>query len=761
MSNVGKLLGSARNKKKKKNDPNLNTNSSQNESKQSSSVNSQTAINAKVADSKQSLGNASKEKEQPGRSKTAVGSNSAPAKNTAKTRTLKEKIWGIITFSDISIVNLVHLGFGVLLLILCGIAGITYSSLNSLSGAFEVISDRATPLALIAKSMETDLLLIHNEVNQILLEKDYAQIDNLEKNLNEQKVKFQNNWTEFKQRSANEEQLQEIIPEVEKMTENYLTQIGNIPSLRKTLLKRTADVNKQKASFAGLVRFFNNEENSFFAKIDDDFLLDSYRCMKAAQSTIESTTTTALDTDVPEKIKGYINTNQSYIKEFNMNLNDLKAEIKDLENNLGTYIASFVFDTTNQKGLLYNHLQLAEEITKVQNLADEAKKNIIQIREHIKTVQELSDSAITQSNNTATRIFEKSRFTLMISVIVAVIIALFIAFIVGRSIRIPLSRIIKAISSMYEGNYTGRLGYRGNNEFGKLTRRIKALRGQFADVLRQVTEGSNKVKAAAEDNTASATNTANGIQKQQQRTQDMVTSIDEMRSSGQEMANSAEETRRIVQQAGEAVTHGTMVINRNVDTTKTLANRISDTGELVNKVSDMSQNISSVIQVIHGIAEQTNLLALNAAIEAARAGEHGRGFAVVADEVRNLASKTSNSTNEIVDVIEALQNSVDKAVNAMRECRKEMDSSISQTTDVNNAIQQIQNLLNTITEYSDQIVSAASNQASNTDAVAQNIKEIANISETNVEEISKVKDACFDLNELAKSQADWVKKFTF
>ena len=123
------------------------------------------------------------------------------------------------------------------------------------------------------------------------------------------------------------------------MTDSYINEISKIPALRMELLKRTAEVNKQKASFAGLVRFFNSEENSFFSKIEDDFLLDSYRCMKAAQSTIEANTTTALDTEIPEKIKGYIDSNQNYMKEFNMNLNDLKHEIKDLENNLGTYIS--------------------------------------------------------------------------------------------------------------------------------------------------------------------------------------------------------------------------------------------------------------------------------------------------------------------------------------------------------------------------------------------------------------------------------------
>ncbi len=690
-----------------------------------------------------------------------IGSNAGSAGKGKKERSLKDRIYGIITFSDISIVNVVHMGFLLLLFIICGIAGITYSSLSSLSSAFNVVSDHATPMAMIAKSMESDLLLIHDDVNQILMERVPDRIAVHEKELSSFRESFQKSLEDFQEITRDEPKLQELIAGVQGMTDAYLSEISKIPALRGELLKRTAEVNKQKAAFGGLVRFFNNEETAFFAKIDDDFLLDSYRCMKAAQSTMESNTTTALDTDIPEKIQEYIKTNQSYLKEFNLNLNDLKAEIKDLENNLGTYISSFIYDTTNPNGLIYNHLKLAEETMELQRAADGAKENIIRIREHIHTVQKMANEAINQSNRTANSIFDRSRITLLVSVALSIVVALFVAFLVGRSIRVPLGRIISAISAMSDGVYVGRLGYRANNEFGLLTRRIKALRLQFADVLRQVSEGSNKVKNAAEANTDAATNTANGIQSQQRMTRDMVNAIEEMRASGAEMADSANETRKIVLQAGEAVTNGSDVINRNIESTRKLAEQIASTGERVNQVSAMSQNINSVIQVIRGVADQTNLLALNAAIEAARAGEHGRGFAVVADEVRSLASKTAAATNQIREVIEALQDSVGKSVDSMQECRNEMEKSISQTSDVHHAIQKIQTHLNVITEYSDKIVDAANNQASSTDAVAMNVKDIASISESNVEEINKVKEACLGLNELARSQTEWVSKFTF
>ncbi len=724
---------------------------------------SRTVSSAKIqktgsaADSLQSSGG----KSDHGKSNQNQGSNSAPEKNGDEPLTLKEKIIAIITFSNISIVNVVHFGFLVLLVIICCIAGITFSSLSNLSNAFAVVSDKATPLAMTAKSLETDLLLIHNDVNQILMEKDSGRIPSQEADLKSKRDNFKTALEEFKNTAKDEPQLQEIISNVSDMTDTYISEISKIPVLKKELLDRTAEVNKQKASFAGLVRFFNNEENSFFSKIDDDFLLDSYRCMKAAQSTIESNTTTALDTAIPEKINRYIESNLNYLKEFNLNLNDLKREIKDLENNLGTYIASFVFDTTNQKGLIYNHLKLSEETLEMEKAANQATEKISKIRDYIKNIQELSNEAINQSNNTADQIFDRSRITLLIAVVISIIVAFFIAFLVGRSIRVPLSRIIKAISEMSEGVYTGRLDYRANNEFGRLTKRIKGLKIQFANVLRQVADGSNKVKNAAEANTESATNTANGIQSQQKMTNDVVSAIDEMRTSGSQMANSAQETRKIVLQAGDAVTTGSEVIIKNINTTRNLADRITSTETVINHVSDMSQNISSVIQVIRGVADQTNLLALNAAIEAARAGEHGRGFAVVADEVRTLASKTAASTNEIKNVIEALQTSVNQAVSSMHDCRAEMDSSIRQTTDVNEAIQRIQSHLNIITEYSDKIVEAASHQSDSTDAVAQNVHEIAVISENNVEEIKKVKEACLGLNELAKSQTEWVNKFTF
>lgn len=678
-----------------------------------------------------------------------------------KKRSFFSSLRRFVSLSNISIVNVVHIGFSILVLNICINTAITYSSLTDLQNAFNVVSEKATPLALNAKTLEADLLSAHNVLNQIITEKAQENIPELEQKLVQLKKEYQNNLELFKQAAQDDKVLLEIISGIETISNQYFDATRELPSLRVELLQRTATVAKQKASFSGLLRFFNDEESNYFNKIDDDFLKDSFRCMKAAQSTIEANTTQALDTEIPEKIQKAIDSNRDFIKEFNTNLNDLKRELKDLDNNLGTYINTFVYDTTNPKGLLSQHQILVDEIIKTQEVADNAKVLIEKVRTTIKQVQALSDSIIQTSNSIAATIFDKSNLIQMFAVVIAILIAVFIAFLVGRSIRIPLSRILSTISAMSDGDYTQNLEYNARNEFGKLTCQLNKLRIQFADVLRQMAEASNKVKQAAEINKVSSANTASGIQTQQKMTEAMVTSMDEMRASGAEVANAANRTHDIVLQAGDAVTNGRDVINRTIDSTKILADKIQSTGDIVNQVSTMSNNISTVIQVIRSVADQTNLLALNAAIEAARAGEHGRGFAVVADEVRSLANKTAESTNEIRKVIEGLQSSVSLAVSSMEECRSEMEISIKQTTDVNEAIQQIQSSLNTISEYSDHIVNAAAEQEQNTSEVALNIHTIASISETNVKEIDKVNHACIDLNNLANSQADAVQKFKF
>ncbi len=660
-----------------------------------------------------------------------------------------------------SIISVIKFGFGILLLNIVINAIITYSSLSDLSGAFDRISNKATPLALEAKTLEANLLSIHNQLNLIVTAKKPESIAEMTSSLEDLKVKYKEGLKQFRLYAEGNRVLQEIIDNMEALSDKYIEETKKLPTLRKEILTKSKKINKEKASFIGLSKTLNREETLIYATLDDYFLKDSFLGMQAAQNIMENSTMKAFNSELPEEIAKEMKVNQQYLKDFEMNLKDIRLEIKDIDNNIGTYIKAFVFDTTDPKGVLSQHLDLVTEQLAAETAANNAEELINNIRTCIKQVQDISLAVIAESNSNASTTFNKSQLIQLIALIVAIIIASATANIVSVSIKKPLSRIIKAIGLMSNGDYTHDFGYNAKNEFGELTTKMNQLRKLFASILRQVATANIEINQAASVNLESVNNTVKGIESQQGMTDKVAASMDQLKTTGAQMAESAHQTYQIVLNAGTAVQQGCEIINKNIEATRYLAEKLIDTEKLINDVNTMSDNIGSVIQVIKDVANHTNLLALNAAIEAARAGEYGRGFAVVAEEVRSLANKSEESTNEVKNVIEQLHEAVQKAVASMNECSEQMEKSIEQTSAVNEAIARINESLQTINEYSDQIVSATDDQEKTTSEVAQNIHMIVKISEKNVQEVAKVTNSCADLNKLAKKQAEENQKYKF
>ncbi|HHQ4452745.1 TPA: methyl-accepting chemotaxis protein, partial [Aeromonas veronii] len=462
---------------------------------------------------------------------------------------------------------------------------------------------------------------------------------------------------------------------------------------------------------------------------------------------------------IPAPIEGALKRNKMQIEGFNSTIKDLQGELKNFENDMGHYVHGFVRDTTASEGVLSQYLALMKQQEQMREKSKQASALIVEIQNRLERITGQSQQLMSQSIQHAKATQSQSTLTQGTSIVVAILIAMLVAYTLGKAIRRPLRELLRVLTEVTQGDMTQRIGFQSKNEFGQLGSQINLLIAQMGEVLAQLSQASAQLNDAAHGNRHTTESVRADLEKQRQETASVAAAMTQMEASVREVAQAANQTLERVMDVEKASEMGRKVMAGNITTTHQLAGKLQQTGKVIGDVSSMSSQIGNILDVIRGIAEQTNLLALNAAIEAARAGEQGRGFAVVADEVRSLAGRTAQSTSEIQTMIENLQQGVARAVTVMQECSREMDSCMDQSSHANNAMEEVQGIVVLISDMSSQIASAAEQQQATSADIATNLNRISDISDLNYQGIERVAETSQQLDSLAEQQESLVKRF--
>ena len=307
------------------------------------------------------------------------------------------------------------------------------------------------------------------------------------------------------------------------------------------------------------------------------------------------------------------------------------------------------------------------------------------------------------------------------------LISIVVIWWLSSQISRPVVKLTDFMKQVAQGDFTNRLQHKSVDELGQLSDACNQFLDQIQPLLKQVVSASDQITDNATESAAISAQTLTGANQQQGDVMQLASAVTELSATAQNVADNTVTAADSTKQMKSIAAEGQDVLNQANQSIEALAEDVKHSSEVINRVSHDSKEIHTVMDVIRDIADQTNLLALNAAIEAARAGEQGRGFAVVADEVRSLAKRTQDSTAEIQEKIERLQNSALEAVNSMQVGSERALESESKTTEAN---QKLVNIINNIDQLNDliiQVSSAAEQQRSVTDSISTNVNNITSV----------------------------------
>ncbi|UZE24195.1 methyl-accepting chemotaxis protein [Pseudomonas sp. B21-056] len=323
----------------------------------------------------------------------------------------------------------------------------------------------------------------------------------------------------------------------------------------------------------------------------------------------------------------------------------------------------------------------------------------------------------------------QAKDTLVIVTILALAFGLLAAWLITRQIVVPLQQTLVAVERVASGDLSNNLEVSRRDEMGQLQGSLQRMVVSLRELIGGIRDGVTQIASAAEQLSAVTEQTSAGVNNQKIETDQVATAMHEMTATVQEVARNAEEASEAAVAADQQAREGERVVGEAISQIERLANEVGNSTEAMSHLKHESDKIGSVLDVIKSVAQQTNLLALNAAIEAARAGEAGRGFAVVADEVRSLAQRTQKSTEEIEDLILGLQSGTEKVATIMDNSRSLTDSSVELTRRAGGSLENITRTVSAIQSMNQQIAAAAEQQSATAEEINRSVLNVRDVSE--------------------------------
>ncbi|VAW61829.1 Methyl-accepting chemotaxis sensor/transducer protein [hydrothermal vent metagenome] len=671
-------------------------------------------------------------------------------------------------FNTASIRNRIWFGFALILFILLFISLSTFKQFVHLNKGISKVTEDIQPIVLAAQNLEISLETASNMLGFYLLttkenyrKKYFSQLDNANKQINKLvKLNFVIENTQYSRILAKvKKDTLKLSSYRDKMVRLVNYPMENSPAQRLAAEKLNPVSQQLQSMISQMIESDYDEDNADSSR--DEFRRTLYdlryynvRVASELRNFLAFRSSTSLE-------------NMRSIEKVIMPKLKFIRENEDLHTFEQSNIIQIYIDLDKN---YFNDLEKLAKLhstdkyrTDIYLIKTEIGPLIAEIDSSLGKLVKMLTSLIAETSNELQNEASGASNKIITGLLISLLAGIIIAFLISRMITIPINAAMHAMEDLAqgEGDLTQRLNDRGDSEIDIMARGFNKFAGKVQFLVSQLADSVKNLSAMMQDISGVVKQTQSGSQQQSQQTEQVATAITQITATIHEVASNANLAASSAQQANDNARLGQKVVNETVSSINSLASEIETGVNVINKLSQDTESISSVLDVIKGIAEQTNLLALNAAIEAARAGEQGRGFAVVADEVRTLASRTQQSTTEIESMIGSLQVQAHAAVDAITLGQQKAQTSVQNASNAGDALNKITESVATISSMNLQIAAASEQQSTVSEEINQNIVSISQVAGENTRAANQLADSSQSLKELTIELQTLVFQFKY
>ena len=655
----------------------------------------------------------------------------------------------------LSVTHRIGGGFALLVLLLLVISTTSYRSLDAVDTQFQRTTGEIAPIATHSADIAVALLSANKALMQFMSSQNEETLSAQEDALNTQQASYDTQREALLNLGKQYQQVSEAISIIDPQASEFFSSSQQAMSSHRQYLSLGAEVKQLESDLLDELKFFTVDINDLTEYGENLAERNAGPILTSNLQTVTGDIGRLLkseDLSVIKPLESSFNITGYGLKAMQDRLEKLKASGSSSADNLLETLAIIQQATTAPDGVVQVHkkrvelkLQIAALLEQISATINSTNDTVNQLRADS---QALADAATLDARETVSLSQTASIIISAASVIIAIIIAIW----VSHNIRTPLSRVMSILKTIADGDLSQRLSITSKDEFGQLSQWVNDLASKQESIIRDIQSASGEISESAREAATISDRTNQLMDEQNQHTTQVATAIHQMSAAAEEVAQSAEQAQQQVTAIDQTAGENRALMQQNITVVNGLASEIDRASAVITQLNEDSANIGQILEVIDGIAGQTNLLALNAAIEAARAGEQGRGFAVVADEVRNLASRTKDSTEDIQAMIDKLQTRAKEAVTIMESSRQEAQSSVDQTEQAQHSLENMVGQLSEIRNMSEHIAVAAEEQTSVSQEISASVQRIADMAEQGAHDARQTARGSEALSGLAERQ---------